>query len=112
AVRYCTPTRDKDDLLGGLQSSGPPRLAERYRAQRQWAVLARVLHRMNEWQRQARSIGFMDEGYPAAQDLLNECDAVEADDAVISARRLLQQLEPVRLESEVTDEPSLSYTRS
>jgi len=112
AVRYCTPTRDKDDLLGGLQSSGPPRLAERYRAQRQWAVLARVLHRMKDWQRQARSIGFMDDGYPAAQFLLNEWDAVGADDAIISARKLLRQLEPVRLESEVSDEPSLSHTSS
>src|SRR5262245_10330876 len=55
AVRYCTPIRDKDDLIGGLQSSGPPRLAARYAAQKQWALLARVLHRMLEWQREARS---------------------------------------------------------
>lgn len=113
SVRYCTSGRTAQDLVGGIQAGGPPRLAERYALQKQAAVLARSLERLSLWEKQARTVSFMDEEYAAAQFVLHEWEAAHAADALTPARQLLQQLEPMRLESEgPADESSLSHSRS
>lgn len=113
AVRYCSAGRSAQDLVGGIQTSGPPRLAERYALQKQAAVLARGIEKFAEWERRARNVSFMDEGYAVAQFLLEEWEAAGAAAALNPARQLLQQLEPMRLESEgPADESSIPHSRS
>jgi hypothetical protein len=113
AVRYCTSGRSAQDLVGGIQVGGPPRLAERYALQKQAAVLARGLERLAEWERQARGVSFLDDGYAVAQFVLQEWESAGAAAALTPARQLLQQLEPIRLESEGSaNESSLSHSRS
>jgi len=113
AVRYCNSGRTAQDLVGGIQEGGPPRLAERYALQKQAAVLARSLERLAEWERAARGVSFLDDGYVIAQFVLQEWESADAAAALTPARQLLKQLEPMRLESEGSvDESSLSHSRS
>ncbi len=95
AARYCGPTVRGEHLTAGLSTGGMTRLAERFAIRRQAAVLARALDRLALWERQARFVGYLDDGYQIAQFFLSEWDAVEAGPALIRARDLLRQLEPL-----------------
>lgn len=93
AARYC---RDAtiDDIAGGMRV-GRVRLAERYAALRQAAVLPRVLERLAGWERQARGVSYLDDGYPAAQFFLSVWDDAGAPAALVRARELLRQTIPL-----------------
>lgn len=112
AVRSCPPTAQAADLVGGLKSGGPRRLAERYEIQRRAGAVLEFLERMAGWERRARSVGFLDDGYAAAQMFLADWESTGAPDAAGRARLILRELEPVRVETEGgADEPRVSYPR-
>src|SRR5262249_58512971 len=54
-------------VAGGLQGAGPPRLADRVEVHRRALALPRHLDRLQRWERKARGVGFLDEGYAASQ---------------------------------------------
>jgi hypothetical protein len=95
ASEFCTPARTTQDLIGGLLAGVPPRLAERYQIQRQAGVLPRALARLHTWERRARRVGYLDEGYAAAQLFLADWSDAGADAAYVQADRLVRELEPV-----------------
>ena len=53
--------------LGGLHGSGPPRLADRLETHRAGLAVPRQAETLARWDRQARSVGYFDEGYAASQ---------------------------------------------
>jgi hypothetical protein len=112
AVRSCPPSARAEDLVGGLQGGKRRRLAERYAVQRRAGALLQFLERMGGWERRARGVGYLDEGYAAAQSFLADWESAGAADAAVRAREVLRQLEPIRIESEGDgDEPSVSHPR-
>lgn len=81
---------------GGLQGTGPPRLADRLETQRAALALPRQLEFLQRWERKARSVGYFDEGYPASQLWKADWEAARGDDVTTRAHRVLEQLEPLR----------------
>lgn len=81
---------------GGLQGGGPPRLADRLEAQRAALALPRQIEILVRWDRQARSVGYFDEAYPASQLWKLDWEQARGPELVERARRVLDQLEPLR----------------
>jgi hypothetical protein len=81
---------------GGLQGTGPPRLADRLETQRAALSLPRVLECLQRWERKARSVGYFDEDYQASQLWKADWEAAGGDQVADRAHRVLEQLEPLR----------------
>jgi hypothetical protein len=81
---------------GGLQGSGPPRLADRLETQRSALALPRLMEIMNGWQARARSVGFFDTDYHATQMWKAEWEALDGDLIAQRARNVVEMLEPLR----------------
>lgn len=81
---------------GGLQGTGPPRLADRLETQRVALALPRQLETLQRWERTARSVGYFDEGYQASQLWKADWEAAGGDMVAARAHRVLEQLEPLR----------------
>lgn len=110
AAKYCNANVRAENVTAALAAGGSTRLAERYSIRRQAAVLARVLDRVAKWERQSRLVGYLDDGYQAAQFFLSEWDDAGAGPALIRARDLLRHLEPLA-GGGGTDEPGISSER-
>jgi hypothetical protein len=82
---------------GGLQVTGPPRLADRLETQRAALALPRQLETLQRWERRARAVGYWDEDYPTSQLWKADWEAAGGDDLAARARRVLEQLEPLRM---------------
>ena len=95
ASDFCVPERVPEDLIGRLLGGAPKRLAERYEIQARAAVLPRVLQQLGQWECRARGIGYLDEGYAAAQLFKSDWEAAGASAALTVAERLLRELQPV-----------------
>ncbi len=54
---------------GGLQGSGPPRLADRLDTQRAALAVPRQMEILEGWQQRAIGVGYFDEGYQAQPDV-------------------------------------------
>lgn len=80
----------------GLKGTGPGRLADRLETQRVALALPRQMELLQGWDRRARSVGYFDEDYAAAQFWKEEWEAARGDALTATARRLLDQLEPLR----------------
>jgi hypothetical protein len=81
---------------GGLQGSGPARLAERLQTQRSALSLLRQAQRLQQWEQRARTRGFMDEDYAAAKFWLGEWERHNSRQTTASAAAIVQLLEPLR----------------
>ena len=81
---------------GGLQGAGPQRLADRLETQRTALALPRQLERLQEWERAARRVGYFDDDYAASQLWKADWEQADGDAAAARARRLLEQLDPLR----------------
>lgn len=81
---------------GGLQGQGPPRLADRLETQRAALAVPRQLEALQRWDRRARSVGYWDEDYQASQLWKADWEAARGEAAAAHARRVLEQLEPLR----------------
>lgn len=80
----------------GLRGTGPGRLQDRLDTQRVALALPRQMEALQAWDRRARGVGFFDDDYAAAQFWKEEWEAVRGDALTATARRLLDQLEPLR----------------
>ena len=81
---------------GGLQGSGPPRLADRLETQRAALAVPRQMEILEEWQARARGVGYFDEDYQASQVWKADWEAADGDRVAERARATVEMLEPLR----------------
>jgi len=81
---------------GGLQGSGPPRLADRLETQRAALAVPRQMEILEQWQQRARDIGYFDEDYQATQMWKSEWEAANGDAVATRAHAVVAMLEPLR----------------
>ena len=81
---------------GGLQGSGPPRLADRLDTQRSAQAVPRQMEILQGWQERAVYVGYFDEGYQASQMWKKEWEAANGDRVAARARHAFEMLEPLR----------------
>jgi hypothetical protein len=81
---------------GGLQGSGPPRLADRLDTQRAALAVPRQMEILEGWQRRALGVGFFDEDYQSSQMWKAEWEAANGDRVAARARATIEMLEPLR----------------
>lgn len=80
---------------GGLQGSGPARLADRLDTQRAALAVPRQMELLESWQRRAISVGYFDEDYQASQMWKSDWEAARGDAVAAHARTAIQMLEPL-----------------
>jgi hypothetical protein len=80
---------------GALQMGGQ-RLADRAATYQAATVLLRHLERFAAWTRWARSCGYFDDGYEAAQLWLADWEQYEGDTLVARAQIIIRNLDPMR----------------
>jgi hypothetical protein len=81
---------------GGLQGSGPPRLADRLDTQRAALAVPRQMEILEGWQRRALGVGFFDEDYQSSQMWKAEWESADGDRVAARARATIEMLEPLR----------------
>jgi hypothetical protein len=81
---------------GGLQGSGPPRLADRLETQRAALAVPRQMEILEAWQERARFVGYFDDDYQASQMWKADWEAVNGDRVAARARAAVEMLEPLR----------------
>jgi hypothetical protein len=81
---------------GGLQGSGPPRLADRLDTQRAALALPRQMAVLADWQEKYRAVGYFDEGYAAGQLWKLDWEAAGGHRVAARARAAVEQVEPLR----------------
>jgi hypothetical protein len=106
ATAFCQPGIGPEDVAGRVNSRGL-RLTDRLATLRAAAVLPRALVRLADWERQARAIGYLDEGYTAAQFFLTRWERAGAGVALAVARDVIRQTEPLTPAKESRDEPGV-----
>jgi hypothetical protein len=77
--------------IGGLTSTGP-RLADRAATHEAAFVVIRQLHRLQRWERQARSVGYFDDNYAASQLWKSDWEYWRGDQLCRRADVLLREL--------------------
>jgi hypothetical protein len=92
-----TPDMAPTFWTGGLQGSGPPRLADRLATQRNALAVLRSAERFRAWEREARRSGYLDEDYAASKFWLGEWERFNFAAVADRAERVLQQVEPLRI---------------
>jgi len=83
---------------GGLQGSGPSRLADRLDTQRAALAVPRQMDALAAWEEAARGIGYFDDGYAASQMYKQEWEDAEGDRIAARARTAVAAIEPLRAE--------------
>lgn len=81
---------------GGLQGTGPTRLADRLETQRVALAVPRQLETLQRWDRRARWVGYFDDDYQASQLWKADWEAAQGDRIAAHAKRILERLEPLR----------------
>lgn len=81
---------------GGLQGSGPPRLADRLDTQRAALAVPRQMEVLEAWQREALNVGYFDEGYQASQMWKADWEAANGTRTAARAHAAVEMLEPLR----------------
>jgi hypothetical protein len=87
------------DWVGALDLEGR-RLAERAEVYRAALAVLHRLDRLRGWGQQARTVGYFDEGYAAAQWWNAEWERHDGDALSARARAILREVEPLRVGSE------------
>jgi hypothetical protein len=97
AAAVLTPDVSKDMFSGGLQGTGPARLGDRVEVLRMAVAVPRQLLRLRDWERRARTIGYLDEGYSVAQFWLADWERLDGDALAERAEKLLTEIEPLKV---------------
>jgi hypothetical protein len=80
--------------IGSLDVKGL-RLADRVATYRAATACLRQLDRLQQWDRQARTIGYLDESYTAAQLWKADWEAADGETLAEKARAVIKELEPL-----------------
>lgn len=83
---------------GGLQGSGPGRLADRLDTQRAALAVPRQMDTLAAWEEAARGIGYFDDGYAASQMYKQEWEESGGERIAERARAAVAAIEPLRAE--------------
>jgi hypothetical protein len=73
------------------------RLADRVETYRAALALVRQVDRFEQWDRQARSVGYFDEGYAASQLAKADWERAGGTELVARAARIIRELDPINL---------------
>jgi hypothetical protein len=84
--------------IEGLTSAGP-RLADRSETYRAAGAFLRHLDRLAAWEREARAIGYLDEGYAASQLWKADWERCQGAALHLRAQTVLRAMEPFRTQS-------------
>jgi hypothetical protein len=95
AAQLLGPYAEAGLWVGGLQSAGP-RLADRADTYQAALAFVRQTARLQAWERRARTVGYFDEGYAAAQLWKADWEQYGGDALTERARAVIQQLDPMR----------------
>jgi hypothetical protein len=85
---------DAADWIGNLDVT-KLRLGERVDAYRATLAIFRLIERLQAWQREAQTLGYFDEGYPAGQLWKAAWEAHGGDEISARAHALLRAVEPL-----------------
>jgi hypothetical protein len=95
ATRWLPPGVDSGLWVGGLRTAGL-RLADRAAVYQAATAPLRALERLQTWARRARSVGFFDEGYQAAQLWKADWEQYDGDALCERAQLIIRQTDPMR----------------
>jgi hypothetical protein len=95
AAHLLGPNAHPGMWTGGLQMGGQ-RLADRAATYQAAVAFLRHLERLQGWTRWARSVGYYDEGYAAAQLWLVDWEQYQGDTLVRRAQGIIRNLDPMR----------------
>ncbi len=98
AAALLTPDAAAGHWVGGLQGSGP-RLADRADTYRAALAFLRTLDELRRWEARARGVGYIDEGYAAAQLWKAEWERWGGETLHSRAQAIIRQLDPMNLAS-------------
>jgi hypothetical protein len=73
-----------------------PRMADRSETARAALALLHALDRLRQWEREARGVGYFDEGYEAAQLWKADWERWQGDSLHARAQAVIRQLDPMR----------------
>lgn len=76
--------------------TAPPRMADRVNMQHAALVLVRQVERFRDWERQARRVGYFDDGYQASQLTKEAWERYGGDSLHARAQAVIQELDPLR----------------
>ncbi len=96
AALFAPPELGLGFWTGGLQGQGPGRLADRIETQRVALAFPRQLETLQGWERQARNVGYHEEGYAASQLWKADWEKARGDALAAQARVLVERLDPLR----------------
>jgi hypothetical protein len=94
-ARLLGPGAAAAQWIGGLRTTGL-RLADRAAVYHAAVALLRCLDRLQTWARQARAVGYFDEGYQAAQLWKADWEQHQGDLLCERAHAVLRQTDPLR----------------
>jgi hypothetical protein len=81
--------------LGGILNKSGPRIADRLATYGAALTLLRQVHRLRQWEQQARGVGYFDEGYAASQLWKAAWEQWEGDTLLGRAQEVLRAMEPL-----------------
>jgi len=84
----------RDSWVGGLTDAGP-RMAERRTTYRAALAFVQQIDRLQGWERRARGVGYLDEGYAASQLFKSDWEHWHGDDLYARAKTLIAQIDPL-----------------
>jgi hypothetical protein len=90
------PDAEASMWVGGLRHAGQ-RLADRAAVIGAALTLLRHLERLQRWERQARSVGYFDEGYHAAQLWKADWEQYQGDVLCERAQNIIRRLDPMQM---------------
>lgn len=80
--------------LGRLTVDGL-RMADRIDAYRAALAMSQLVQRLSRWQEEARTVGYLDENYQAAQLWLSDWETLHGDSLARTSKSLLREVEPI-----------------
>jgi hypothetical protein len=95
AAHLLGPDVEPQMWVGGLRHGGQ-RLADRAAAISHALTLLRHMERLQRWDRQARGVGYFDEGYHAAQLWKADWEQYQGDRLCERAQNIIRRLDPMR----------------
>lgn len=100
AARLLTPQARPHMWVSDAVRGAPPRMADRVAMQNAALALVRQVERFHDWEQQARSVGYLDEGYAASQLTKDSWERHGGARLHDRAQAIIRELDPLRVPAE------------